>query len=117
STAFLMFSVIQPVLYSIVLGLSAGLFEELARYIMMRFFMKQRHWHAGFIFGMGHGGIEAVLFVGLNALTFLFVSTADIYSMDFFIGGFERIFAMLLHIGLSIIVLQSVVQKNISTLY
>jgi len=112
SVNFIMFSIMQPVFYAIVLGLSAGIFEEIARFIMMNFFMKQRDWKSGFIFGVGHGGIEATLFVGIGALNIVFTSMANVYSTDFFIGGIERLFAILLHIGLSIIVLQSVVQKR-----
>src|SRR5699024_10642162 len=68
STTYLMISAMQPVLFSVVIGLSAGIFEELARFIMMHFFMKQRDWQSGFLFGVGHGGIEAILFVGISAL-------------------------------------------------
>ncbi|KKE78539.1 MULTISPECIES: YhfC family glutamic-type intramembrane protease [Bacillaceae] len=112
STAYLMFHAMQPVLFAIVIGLSAGIVEELARFIAMYFFMRQRDWQSGFWFGVGHGGIEAVLFVGIRAINLLFLPTAIVYSTDFFISGTERFFAMLLHIGLSIIVLQGVVRKK-----
>lgn len=111
-TEYLMFSVMKPVLFAVLLGFSAGIFEELARYLMMRFFMKQRNWRSGFLFGAGHGGIEAVLFVGIGALTMMFSLTATLYNVAFLIGGIERFFAMLLHIGLSILVLQGVVKKK-----
>lgn len=52
------------------------------------------------------------MFVGISALTIIFSPTANVYNIDFFIGGTERVFAMLLHIGLSIIVLQGVVQRK-----
>lgn len=112
SMLYLMFNATQPVLFAVVIGLSAGIFEELARFIAMRHFMKQRDWKSGLLFGAGHGGIEAVLFVGISAITLMFSSIAVAYNQDFFIGGAERFFAILLHIGLSIIVLQGVVQKR-----
>lgn len=112
STAYSMFSATQPVLFAIVIGLSAGVFEELARFIFMTFFMVKRDWKAGFLFGAGHGGIEAVLFVGIGAFTLLFSPTAIADNETIFMGGVERFFAMILHIGLSIIVLQGVVQKR-----
>lgn len=112
STTYLMVSATQPLLFAIVIGLSAGVFEELGRFIMMHFFMMQCDWQSGFLFGVGHGGIEAVLFVGINALTMVLSLTANVYNIDFFIGGIERLFAMLLHIGLSIIVLQGVIQRK-----
>ncbi|WP_068677112.1 YhfC family glutamic-type intramembrane protease [Oceanobacillus sp. Castelsardo] len=112
STTYSMFNATQPVLFAIVIGLSAGIFEEFARFTAMYFFMKQRDWQSGFWFGLGHGGIEAVLFVGISAINLLLSPAAIAYSADFFIGGVERFFAMLLHIGLSIIVLQGVVRKR-----
>ncbi len=33
------------------LSLSAGIFEEVARFIAMRYFMKQRDWQSGFYLG------------------------------------------------------------------
>lgn len=114
STAYSMFSVTQPVLFAIVIGLSAGIVEELARFVAMRFLMRQRDWKSGFLFGAGHGGIEAVIFVGSNAVLLLFTQTTAIaYNEAYFIGGIERFFAMLLHIGLTIIVLQGIVRKNL----
>ena len=112
SAFYSMFSVTRPVLFAIAIGLSAGVFEEIARFVAMCFFMKQRDWRAGFLFGAGHGGIEAVLFVGISAITLLFspvISSSSLYM----IGGVERFFAIVLHIGLSIIVLQAVVRRRI----
>lgn len=113
SINYLMLSAMQPVLFSVFIGLSAGVFEELARFIMMRFFMRQRDWKSGLMFGIGHGGVEAILFIGISAFSMMFSPLANAYNADFFIGGIERFFALLLHIGLSIIVLQSVVQRKL----
>lgn len=112
SAAYSMFSVTRPVLFYILIGLSAGVFEELARFVAMRFLMKQRDWQSGFLFGAGHGGIEAVLFVGISAISLLFSPSIIVSSEPYFVGGIERLFAMLLHIGLSIIVLQGIVKRR-----
>ena len=40
-TDFQMFSVMQPILFAVLLSISAGIFEEIARFIAMRYFMKQ----------------------------------------------------------------------------
>ena len=49
------------------LGLSAGVFEETARWLVLRFWRKDiRSWRESLMFGAGHGGIEAV-FVGVLA--------------------------------------------------
>jgi len=112
SVTYSMFSAKNPILFAIIIAFTAGIMEELARFILMRYAMKKRTWQSGFIFGAGHGGIEAVLLVGLGAFVMLFSVTGEQYSGDFLIGGIERLFAMLLHIGLSLLVLQSVVQKR-----
>src|SRR5690625_180516 len=112
SPTYMMFSITKPLLFSIIIGLSAGVFEGLARYIFMRFFMTQRDWQSGFLFGAGHGGIEAILLVGIGSIMMLFLPNAMTSNGAFFIAGIERLFAMLLHIGLSIIVLQGVVQRK-----
>lgn len=112
SVSYSIFSAMEPVFFALTIGMSAGVFEELTRYVIMRLFMKQRDWQSGFLFGTGHGGIEAVLFVGISALTMMFSLAANDYNINLFIGGIERFFAMLLHIGLSIIVLQGVVQRK-----
>ncbi|MGE1127601.1 YhfC family glutamic-type intramembrane protease [Bacillus wiedmannii] len=112
STDFQMFSIMQPVLFVLLLSLSAGIFEEIARFIAMRYFMKQRDWQSGFLFGAGHGGIEAVLIVGIPVISLLFSQTVIQNDDSYYFGGIERIFAMVLHIGLSVIVLQAVVQKK-----
>lgn len=112
SASYLMFNTMHPVIFAIVIGLSAGIVEELARFIMMSLFIKQGDWRSGFFFGAGHGGIEAVLLVGISALIMLFTQSDAIQQVDFIIGGIERFFAILLHIGLSIIVLQGVKQRK-----
>lgn len=110
SISYNMLSTTQPVLFVLLIGFSAGIFEEVARYMAMRFLMnRHRSWQDGVVFGVGHGGIEAFLFLGINAAIVLFSPTITlVHSDNYFIGGIERMFAMLLHIGLSIIVLKGV---------
>lgn len=56
-----------PAFNAVILGLSAGVWEELARFATYRWWAKEaRSWRKGVILGAGHGGIEAVL---LGALT------------------------------------------------
>ncbi|MGN4446829.1 YhfC family glutamic-type intramembrane protease [Bacillus cereus group sp. MYBK79-1] len=112
SIEFQMFSIMQPVLFVLLLSLSAGIFEEIARFIAMRYFMKQRDWQSGFLFGAGHGGIEAVLIIGIPVISLLMSQTVIQNGDSYYFAGIERIFAMVLHIGLSFIVLQAVVQKK-----
>lgn len=47
---------------AVILGLSAGLWEELTRYAVYRWWAKEaRSWGRGLLLGAGHGGAEAIL--------------------------------------------------------
>jgi uncharacterized membrane protein YhfC len=47
----------QQVFNAVFLGLSVGIFEEVSRYPVLRFWAKKaRSWQKGIIFGAGHGG-------------------------------------------------------------
>jgi uncharacterized membrane protein YhfC len=61
----------QPLFNAVVLGLSAGIFEETARYLGYRWWAKEaRSWSKGLLYGAGHGGMEAILVGGLVLYTF-----------------------------------------------
>lgn len=113
SLQYTMFSMTQPILYAIFLAFSAGIVEEGARFLFMRFLLKERTWQTGFLFGAGHGGIEAILFVGINAIVLLFTSHAASLGTEFLIGGVERFFAIIFHISLSLFVLRAVSESRI----
>lgn len=109
SSDFLLFEGTQPLLSGLLLALSAGLFEETGRLIFMKIGLpKQNSWSTGLWFGLGHGGIEAVLFYGLSVL----MIPAPQAGASLLIGGVERIFAMLLHVGLSLLVLYGVQKRQ-----
>lgn len=118
---------------AVLYGLSAGVFEELARYLVLRFWKRDvRSWGEGMMFGAGHGGIEAVLLGGL-ALTALVQALAargvedlstlvspdqvdvlrasleSYWSLPWYVallGAFERVLAMTLHLSLTLLVVQ-----------
>lgn len=118
------------------LGLTAGLFEEVGRYIAMKFFMKKTlSWKNAVAFGIGHGGIEAIALVGLTLLNYLVMSfminsgafdslvaaklppeiaqqirvlLVESPTVNFLAGGFERVMTMSIQIAFSIMVLYSV---------
>lgn len=122
------------------LGLTAGLFEEVGRYIAMKLFMKKSlSWKNGIAFGIGHGGIEAILIVGLPLINYILMSfminsgvfdtmiaaqlppetanliksaLVDAPAINSLAGGFERIMTMMIQIGFSVMVLFSVKFKN-----
>lgn len=114
---FAWFGVMQlnPWLYGIFLGLTAGLFEETARWAAIRFCLKSR-WECtdGISFGLGHGGIEAMLLVGPNYIVYLVLSLtggaalAPGEGLPLLMGAMERLFTMGFHIGASLIVMYGI---------
>jgi ABC-2 type transport system ATP-binding protein len=61
-----------------VLGLLAGLCEESARWLALRFWARRaRSWRDAVVLGAGHGGTESVLLGGLAALTLFRVVVAS----------------------------------------
>lgn len=112
---FMVLPVQNPWLYSLLLGFSASVFEEIGRYLAFRFLLKKNlRWFDGVVFGAGHGGIEAILLVGINyiAMLFLYGTTPGDPAMILF-AGLERLSAMASHIGMSMLVLQSVRKRRI----
>lgn len=129
-----------PFFNPIVLGLTAGLCEETARYLVYRFWIKDaRTWRAGVVFGAGHGGIEAIIVGGLAALSTiqLFVwrgvdlttlgippqqlplaqkQLADFWSAPWYaslLGALERALTIPFHVAMAVIVLQVFKRRNL----
>lgn len=124
-------------------GLSAGLFEEVGRYLTFRFWRKDAHeWRHGMMVGAGHGGIESLilglLFVvniivilgvdrGYFAAMFPAEMVADVQAQaqaltalpwyEKVLGGVERIFAIILHLCLSLMVMRSVRRRALLWLF
>lgn len=119
----------QPlIVQAIILGLSAGVFEEVARYIVYRFWQKDvRDWQKAAFFGLGHGAVEAILIGLIVALTLVnmvviantedpaslglpegaLAQVQEFWSMPLYTPALavaERIMAMILHISLATMV-------------
>lgn len=127
-------------LYAIYGGLAAGVFEETGRYVIMRFLMRQNlSRENALMYGAGHGGLEAVLILGVTSINnlasaFLLNSgglaaalpgeadaagvlerltpLATLPAWQFFLGGAERILAVALQLALSLFVYQAVKEKE-----
>lgn len=124
---------------AVVLGLLAGIFEETARWILFKFSLKNaKTWAEGVLVGAGHGGVEAFLLGLLAILTLVnmvVMRNADLaalgipaeqiemtrqqvdafWASPFYVGllgGIERLFAICLHLSLSVMVLYSVAYKK-----
>ncbi|UJL46812.1 YhfC family intramembrane metalloprotease [Virgibacillus sp. NKC19-16] len=55
----------NPYLFALYGCLATGVFEEIGRYIGFRYLLKKyRDWKDGIAYGIGHGGVEVLLFVG-----------------------------------------------------
>ena len=128
------------ILYAVYGGLMAALFEETGRYIAMRFLVKPMDFPNAFMYGAGHGGVEAMLLCGVASISNIASAvminsgtmSAQLASLDakkaadtaaalsalwttpsltFFAGGVERIIVVL-HLSLSILVFQSIRKKS-----
>ncbi len=119
---FTLFTMTQPVLYILLLAFTAGLFEEVGRFVGIQFLRKpdMLSWENAFVFGLGHGGIEAFYLVGINyAVSFVQVlggqHAAEILGTPasyFLVGGVERILAVMMHIGFTMLVFYAVKQRK-----
>ncbi|WP_419688368.1 YhfC family intramembrane metalloprotease [Burkholderia theae] len=112
-------------------ALTAGLFEECGRWVAFRYLLpKRRDAQTAVMLGLGHGGLEAMLLVGVG---FLAIGTgyllahagvvvpAGVQSLigsqfagmtlaSPFFALLERVSALAAHVGLSLIVLQAFVR-------
>jgi uncharacterized membrane protein YhfC len=108
--------------------LTAGLFEEVGRWVGYRTLLRgERSLRTGVMFGLGHGGLESMLLIGLSlagllvayvlassgkippgpALEAIRTQTGQLTFWLALAGGAERVSAIALHAGLSLIVLQA----------
>ena len=152
---FLFAMVLEQILHSIVIStkiiklntitfaiygaLAAGVFEEVGRFVMFKFLLKNnRKWKDGLGYGLGHAGIETILigaFSYLNALIMSFainsgkinelLKTQDATTVETIknslintsliatsMGVFERIFAFIIQIALTFIVLYAIRERK-----
>jgi uncharacterized membrane protein YhfC len=135
----------QLVVSALLLGLSAGIFEEVARYLVYRFQLREardRTWSSALMLGAGHGGIESVIlgilvlygFIQLFALKDanlenlipldrLDVTQAQVnlfWAAPWYaaiLGAVERAATLCFHISASVLVLQVFRRRNILWLW
>lgn len=110
------FAASQPALFSLLIGLSAGVFEEVGRFVAMRMVKTHRGHKNAVAFGLGHGGIEAFMIMGINYL--LITITGSFGLLDEFsaglvaVSGIERILAITMHVGWSVMVMNAVSRRK-----
>lgn len=110
----------SPVAYGLFLGGTAALAEEGGRLLVKVILQKKARLSdgigQGLALGLGHGGIEAILLVGLNALVLTVLIAVGLESTipglaavapsDFMVGALERLFTMGFHVGATLLVMR-----------
>jgi uncharacterized membrane protein YhfC len=127
-----------PWLYVLYGILAAGIFEETGR--LVAFLLMKRKYHTrdtAVSYGIGHGGIEAILVVGFGMVSTIVyalminsgsdvlgalpveIENAVVNTPVYMYGAaiIERVIAMIFHIGLSVIVFAAVMKKGKWWLY
>jgi uncharacterized membrane protein YhfC len=129
---------------AVVAGLSAGVCEEVARYVALSVVLRKiRHsWNEAVQFGAGHGGIEAMILgalVGINLVVMIVLKSypnslglegealnQTLAASDAFwrgawhaplAGGVERVVAIGAHIGMSVLVMRAIACRKLAYLF
>jgi uncharacterized membrane protein YhfC len=141
----LLSSATQLAVAALLLGLSAGVFEEVARYLAYRYQLKaqqDRTWSSALMFGAGHGGVESVIIGVLVAYGFIRLFALKDASLEMLIpidqvevtraqvnlfwslpwygailGAVERAATLCFHMSAAVLVLQAFRRKNILWLF
>lgn len=82
--AFLTFVEENYVIYVLILGFTAGLFEVIGRFAVAMIMRKNLTYERGIAAGLGHGGIEAILIIGItyiNNLLYALMINSGTYDM------------------------------------
>ncbi|GAP11421.1 predicted membrane protein [Bellilinea caldifistulae] len=129
----------QPWFLALFLSLTAGLFEETGRWIGFRYLLKNRlQFKNALAYGVGHGGFEAIFLVGLSYVNLILFSVMinngtfdsvvapqlglaaeqirtqliSTSSYLYLVGGIERVFAIAVQLGLSVVVFYAVKNRQ-----
>jgi len=126
SSIGLYFPVYEYILTAFIPSLTAGIFEESARYLAFKYWIKDRTTENVLMYGAGHGGIESILLVGLNVFAvgiLLLFNPASIPAEQLslivdipvympLLGLYERVMTLIIHVGLSVVVLQAYLKNS-----
>jgi uncharacterized membrane protein YhfC len=134
---------VHPIGYALYACLAAGLFEETGRYLAMRFLVKDTgNPGTAVAYGLGHGGIEAILLGSMGLVVTLVYAVklymgqdaqlsailgpeglarlrADLQSVPhvmLVMQVLERLIALLIQIGLSFVVWRAVQRRQLAWL-
>lgn len=131
-------------IWLVILAITAGLFEEVGRYVGYRLFLRRepRTWSKAVMFGLGHGGLESMVLVGgsllLTLLNIVILSATNLSSLPVaqrqmvieqfaainaqpvwlpLLAAWERLWIVPLQVALAVIVLQVFRRQQISWLF
>lgn len=140
----------NPILLAFVAGLFPGLFEETGRFVAFKTILRKRkNRETSISYGIGHGGIEVVVLLGLTYINYIIyalminsglmqttinqmmeiapeqvgqleeiiVMLTTFSGITLLISVVERIFAVMFHIGASILVFYACKDKSKMWLY
>jgi uncharacterized membrane protein YhfC len=137
-------SAVLNLAWIVILALTAGLTEEIGRYLGYRWFMKreEKTWNKAVMYGLGHGGFESMVFVGglllLTVVNVLFLSFTGINTLPEsqravveqqfatinaapvwtpLAAAWERLWTVPFHVSASVLVLQVFQRKRLFWLW
>ena len=84
---FQQFAEKQYLVYCLILALTAALFDVVARFVVAKLLQKNMNYQQGVAAGMGHGGIEAMILIGMTYVNNL------IYAVMINSGSFDAMVA------------------------
>lgn len=122
------FAIQNTMLTVIIIAFTAALFETIGRYVGLKYLLKNKlERKNGIAYGIGHGGIEAILLVGItyviNIVYSILINTGVISSTLvpqlintspslFLAAGIERVFAILFHIAAALLVTYGIMENK-----
>lgn len=132
------FSENQPYVFVFLLALTAGLFETAGRLLVFKAILSKRlSYMTGLAAGAGHGAAESIIIVGMtyinNLVISLFINSGNLEALMpgnpdmaatirqqildvapklFLLAGLERVFTMVLHIALSVMLVWFIMRRR-----
>lgn len=113
TTAYIWLSITAPFILSWLIAFSAGLFEETGRLWLMKLSLKitgksKFYLSDAIVFGLGHGLLEAFWILSKTAVYIRLYG----FDINAAMSIFERVFAVIFHVALSVFVAMAVNLKK-----
>ncbi len=97
------------VVYALTLGFSAGLFEVIGRFVVAKMMSKELTYERSMAAGLGHGGIEAMLLIGMTYINNL------LYTMMINGGTFDTVIEQTAAMGVDVSSLYAIEESLVNT--